>query len=155
MTWRRYLFRDFIVHVVPAELADHLLADLAARGGGGAPALQDLREHQIANPATITSWGLDLGGMAQEGRPLEHFTWAGLDLAVPSDQVAIIAGIVAALPVRRFAGGPDYLKLKLWRHATVMTPEQRVELALLLAHRVAEARERAAAFEATLGGDAN
>lgn len=152
MTWRRYIFRDFLVHVVPAELADHLLADLAARGD---PALQDLRGHRIANPATITTWALDIGGMAKLGAPLEHFAWAGLDLAVPSDQVSIITNIVTAMPVRRFAGGPDYIKLKLWRHATVMTPEQRVELSLLLAHRLAEAQERAAAFEATLGGVTN
>ena len=142
MTWRRYVFKNFMTHVVPVELEIPLVVEMTARGAE----LSDYTGHDITNPATIDSWGFDIGGICHLHRPIESFTWSGLSIEVPSEDVSHFASRLEWLEQRRFACGAEYRKLKVWHHCTVMTPAQAESLRLLLASRLAEADGRVRLF---------
>lgn len=146
-TWRRYLFTEFMVHVVPAELEADLLADLLARGAE----LRELPEG-TDNPATITEWGFDRGGSCHLGEPRETVVLDGLEISVPCRQVSEIYESLrrAMAKPRRFASGARYVKLKLWVHATVLAPGQASHLLAALADLIAPATERSDLFLAAL-----
>jgi hypothetical protein len=144
MTWRRYIFEGFLTHVVPSSLEFPFALEMTARNA-------DLMVPSHGeNPRTITEWGFDRGGGCHLHRPYEEFTWAGLAISVPSQDVAHIVDRLSALELRRFACGTAYRKLKVWHHATVMTPEQAEDLCLLLTARLATARVRDEEFHAAI-----
>lgn len=146
-TWRRYLFSGFLTHVVPVELEADLLAELRARGA-------ELRELPDGNdnPATITEWGFDRGGSCHLGEPRETVNIDGLTVSIPSRQVSAIRESLrrAMAKARRFASGARYVKLKLWVHATVLTPAQASRLLTALDDLIEPAERRSDLFRAAL-----
>lgn len=146
VTWRRYLFQNFKTHAVPSMLEPQLAAEMTARGAR----LSDYAAQGLENPKTIIGWGIDFGGMAHLHRPFEDFEWAGLALAIPSGDVAMVLRSLAELEPRRFIDGTAYFKLTVWMHCTVMTPEQHADLLALVEAVRDRAEERAALFQASL-----
>lgn len=140
MIWRRFAFTGHKTHAVTADLEAPLLAEMTSRGAKLASNLG------IPNPKPITDWGFDLGGGCYVGRPIEDFSWCGLSLWVPSEDVDAVIGRVAQLEVRRFATGERYMKLHHWHFCTVMTPAQVADLIVLLSARADGAAERTRLF---------
>jgi hypothetical protein len=139
------MFDNFLTHTVSADLEAQLLREMGSRGAVLRPSRPELE-----NPRAVTDYCIDFGGGAYVHRPMEEFTWAGLEMAIPSDQVAGAIRVINGLPLRRFADGRPYLKLKHWHFALVMTPTQHVELCARLAGIADAAERRAEAFEAAL-----
>lgn len=151
--WSRISFDKAMVHAVSADLEPQLVAEMLARGH----AIKDFvteygLEHALAlggNPKAITEWAFDIGGACHKDTPLETFDIDGLAVSVPVDQYELIQlGIerVDRAPIRRFAGGDWYYKIKFWVHATVLTPAQRDTLLHGIEDRRAHALERARRF---------
>lgn len=148
MIWRRFVFRDWMTHVVPDVLVPGLLADLESRGGAALAPIGAEYDHE--NPAAVTSWALDVGGRAFLHEPMEEATIDGLRLELPSRQLPAILSRLHALPRRRFADGAGYFKLKPWLHALVLTPGQHATLLALLHDQAGHAAIRARLFQEAL-----
>ena len=123
-------------HVVPASLADLLVADLRARGCDG----------DIAQRST-TRAALDSGGMCYASRPVEEFTLRGLTVAVPSEDVPAFCEAVAKARPRTFGALPYHKVHSRWS-CLVLTPEMWRQLLRSLERRAPAARARSDAFYA-------
>jgi hypothetical protein len=144
-TWRHIIYVSHMTHVVPVELYTQLVADMAVRGAVPAAA------HGLGpNPSATTEWWLDLGGAVHVRRPIEHVDLDGLRIGIGCGHVRGVLSRLAALPHRHFADGTAYRKLKLWRFATVLTPDQAAALELALRVLLPGAEERHEAFEAAV-----
>ena len=153
MNWQRISFVDSIAHAVHGELAAALVGDMAARGHAVKDYVTEYGlEHALAlggNPKPITEWRLDLGGGCYVDAPEETFSIDGLALSVPCeqhDQVLARIDSPAHAPIRRFASGGWYYKLKFWVHATVLSPAQRDVLLYAMEDRRRLAADRCHAF---------
>lgn len=137
--WRRYVFQNFKTHAVPVELEVQFVCEMNRRGAELCPALSG---YAMKNPATITEWGVDVGGMCNLHRPHENFTWCGLEMSIPCEDVPVFAIRLGSLQRRWFADGAEYRKLTTWQHCTVMTPDQEESLRAAIVARLASAEDR-------------
>jgi hypothetical protein len=150
--WLRIAFEGAKTHAVPSQLALPLIADMMKRG---CPVenfeTKYGKEHAATlkgNPAAITEWGFDCGGMWITGEPEEMFTIDGLAIDVPCAQYDFILADVMRSEERVFANGERYHKLKFWMHATVLAPIHMVSLRVAMRLRKATAKRRASEFDA-------
>lgn len=128
MTWICVMFEDAMTHVVHKDLAGPLIGEMLKRGS---TILNLATRFPVAharavggNPKVITEWAFDLGGMTHANMPVETLELEDLAIKVPCDQFEAIRNGLRQLPVRTFANGDAYHKLKLWMHATVFTLAQ-------------------------------
>lgn len=153
-TWYRYSFDNALVHIVPDSLAEQLVTEMTDRGHP----LQDYVAtygHEVAaslggNPKVMTEWCIDFGGMVHVHQPYETFRVDGLSIEIAADRVDGVAELVAAAPLRHFADGSAYYKLRHWMHATALTRSQATSLAKQLAERAPAAAARSDEFTAAL-----
>lgn len=136
MSWRWLTFEagemNVIGHAVHTDRLQAVIDDLVARGCG-APQTVDLPE----------LW-LDMPGMVSTKRPWEDFALEGLELHIPSEDVATFFLKLQTLKVRT----GDYFKLKGFHRALVVSTEQRDLLIAMMSARLAVAEQRASAFYA-------
>jgi hypothetical protein len=105
--------------------------------------LQDEVLHD--NPKKVTSWGIDMPGMVNQGRPREKFRFFGLDFEVPCEDVASFIEQTGGLEERRF-GKKRYYKVHGFMCALVLTPVQFEEFRSILRARLQVAERRAHMF---------
>lgn len=153
-TWYRYSFDRALVHIVPDSLAEQLVAEMTERGHPvhdyAATYTAEVAASLGGNPKVMTEWCIDFGGMVHVHQPYETFSIDGLAVDVASDRIDRVAELVAAAPLRRFADGNAYYKLRHWMHATVLTHAQLTELKRQLSERVAIAAAKSDEFIAAL-----
>lgn len=150
--WLRLMFEHAMTHVCPYELSGALINEMVERG---CP-VQDLvaaysRETAVSlggNPRVIDGWAFDAGGMAIQDEPAITIDIDGLAVKVWCGQYDYIVREFGRAPLRKFANGAPYHKLKYWHHATVLTPAQYAETFSKLQQRAPEAALRHSEFVA-------
>ncbi len=136
MDWVVISSDDWKPHATPDVFADALVAEMHARGVKG----------EISR-RPISTYGLDRGGMCYVRRPLEEFSFGGLQLKVPSEYVSHFYDRLAELSPRKF-GQQTYYKLHCSWSCIVLTPVLRRRLLRALRCRIDKAEAKATAFYA-------
>jgi hypothetical protein len=155
MSWLRIAFDEGITHAVHNSLAQSLVLDMAERGMQvkcfeTAYGLESARTMK-GNPAPLSEWAFDFGGMTYVNAPREVVTVDGLSVTIDCDAFPYVLRAFEDAKIRRFADGRWYYKLKFWIHATVLTPEQRDAFEDAIGQRQRVARERWQAFRTPAG----
>lgn len=149
MTWLRIAFDHALTHAVSTDLAPALIADMAARGhvvdNYETKYGREIAKSLGGNPAAITEWAFDMGGMCHADMPMEPIAIDGLTIHVPCDQFGDVFGETQRQACRVFATGERYYKFKFWVHALVTSPSNRDRLIELM--RAAQLRAGTRAME--------
>jgi hypothetical protein len=152
--WFRVAFEHALVHCVSSELMASFLYEMAIHGH---PIEDYARTYGRAaaatlggNPRIVGEWALDLGSNLFANEPTETFDVEGLVVSLACRQFSHVLRVLERLPLRTFDRDTPYYEIKLWLHATILTPSQRDVVLRVLTDqaRVADARVRA--FAASL-----
>lgn len=154
MTWLRIAFVDAITHVAPSSLVSSLVVEMAERGHPVENYETKYGREYAAkfggNPAPVSKWAFDCGGMRHTDTPFETIDVDGLAVNIDCDAFPYVLRAVEDAKIRRFSDGAWYYKLKFWIHATVITVEQHDAIERAMQARVELANSRALAFSEAL-----